>query len=287
MLTKAEFHGRIWSKLLRYERERGLLASGDRVLVAVSGGPDSVCLADFLARLAGRRGLELRLAHFDHGLRGRSARRDEASVRRLAARLGLPLAVRRLPVAAFARRERRSLEDSGRALRYRALRSLARRYRCSKVATGHLQDDQAETVLLHLLRGSRAEGLAGIPARRALGPGVEVVRPLLCLARDEVLGYLRYRELPWREDPTNREPRFRRNWVRHELLPLLAARAPGLRERLAAMAEELGAAFRSAPRPEGGAAARVRSTERPRPASRGARGSAPRPRDRTRARRPR
>lgn len=236
MATKSEFHGRVWAKLVAYDRGLRLVREGDRVLAAVSGGPDSVCLADYLARLRERRRFELRLAHFDHGLRPGSAA-DARFVERLGCRLGAPVHVERLPVRLAAARERRGLEDAGRRLRYRALERLARRTRSNKVATGHQLDDQAETVVLHLLRGTSLEGLAGIPPRRPLGPRVEVVRPLLCLTRSEVGEYLRYRRLAWREDPTNRSKRFLRNWVRLELLPMLERKAPGIRGRLAAFAD--------------------------------------------------
>ena len=236
MISKSRFHGRIWAKLAR--ESAALLKPGDRVLAAVSGGPDSVCLAHLVKKLAERRPMGLRLVHFDHGLRAGS-KRDALFVRSLGRRLGVPVTVERLPVRATARREGRTLEEAGRRLRYLALARLARRARCNKVATGHQLDDQAEQLLLHLLRGASLKGLAGIPRRRPLAPGVEVVRPLLGLTRREVLDYLAYHRLRYRSDPTNRSTRFTRNWVRLRLLPLLESKNPQVRERLAALAEEV------------------------------------------------
>ena len=235
-VSKSRFHGRLWAKLA--DEARHLLRPGDRVLVAVSGGPDSVCLAHFLARLSERRPLRLSLVHFDHGLRASSGA-DARFVRRLAGSLGLPVATIRLPVRAAARRERRGIEDAGRTLRYRALARLARSERANKVATGHQLDDQAEQVLLHLLRGASLKGLAGIPRRRCLAPGVEVVRPLMCLQRSEVMDYLAYHRLPFRRDPSNRSLRFLRNWVRLRVIPLLESKNPRVRERLAGLAAEV------------------------------------------------
>lgn len=265
LASKGKFHARVWPKLVA--RASTMFRDGDRVLVAVSGGPDSVCLADFLARWGPRRRLTLRIAHFDHGLRRGSAR-DAAFVRDLARRLGVGVSVETLAVKARARAERRGLEDAGRALRYRALARLARRYRCGKVAVGHQLDDQAETVLLHALRGTRAEGLAGMPERRALGSRVELVRPLLSVSRAEVLEYLRYRRLSRREDPTNRSTKFLRNWVRLRLLPLMERRAPGTARRLAAMAGALREALPPPSTRAGAGPGRARSTRRPRPARR-------------------
>ncbi|MDE2489874.1 MAG: tRNA lysidine(34) synthetase TilS, partial [Elusimicrobia bacterium] len=126
--------------------------------------------------------------------------------------------------------------------RYRLLGARAARGRFDAVAVAHQLDDQAETVLLHLLRGTSLEGLGGMPPRRPLRPGVELIRPLLPLTRAEVLAYLELHALPWREDRTNRDPRFARNWVRAEVLPLLERRAPGVKARLAVLAAKVRAA---------------------------------------------
>ena len=123
-----------------------------------------------------------------------------------------------------------------REARYAALLARARRGRFSVVATGHQLDDQAETVLLHLLRGTSVEGLGGIAPRRALAPGVELVRPLLPLTRAEVGLYLKANGLTARADASNRDLAFTRNWVRREILPRLEKRAPGVKERLARIA---------------------------------------------------
>lgn len=239
-MSKQSFHARIWSKLLAFNRVRGLIRPGDRILAAVSGGPDSVCLAHFLHRLSRRRNIHVRLMHLRHGLRGKEADRDARCVESLGKKLGLPVVSRALPVSGFARRSRRGIEAAGRALRYRALLREARKQGCRKVATGHQMDDQAETLILNLLRGTRAKGLAGIPAIRPLGKGVRVIRPLLALSREEVLEYLSYHRLSYRLDKTNRSLRFTRNWVRRRVLPLLETKNPRIREHLAAVAQELG-----------------------------------------------
>lgn len=234
------------SRLAAHARSRGLLAPRDRVLAGVSGGADSACLAHWLAaqrakgRLAG-----LTLVHFHHGLRGRAADADERAARDLAARLGCPFLAERLPVRAAAAERRAGLEDAGRALRYAALARLARGGGFTKVALGHHADDNAETLLMHLLRGTRAAGLAGIPPRRPLaGCRAEAVRPLLALTRGEVRAYCRAFGLSWREDASNSDEAFTRNWVRRRLIPLMRTRSPRLTEHLARLAAELDAALR-------------------------------------------
>ncbi|MEQ1920223.1 MAG: tRNA lysidine(34) synthetase TilS [Elusimicrobiota bacterium] len=234
-----EFAARVWSKLMAFEATHRLLPPERRVLAAVSGGPDSVCLAHWLSVQARRRNLTVALVHVHHGLRGRAADGDARFVEQLGAQLGLPVAIVRAPVRALAAKRGLGLEEAGRKERYRVLGERARRGRYTAVATGHQLDDQAETVLLHLLRGTSLEGLGGIPVKRPLRPGVELIRPLLPLTRAEVLLYLKMHGLDWREDASNADSKFTRNWVRRDILPRLEKRAPGVKERLAAIAAKV------------------------------------------------
>lgn len=235
-MRRRAFAAQVWSKLVGFEKKERLLERGDRVLAAVSGGPDSVCLAHYLAARAKREGFSLFLIHFHHGLRGRAADADARFVLKLGQTLGVPTTAQRLPVKALAAERGLGLEEAGRKLRYKALASRARRLKCGKVATGHQLDDQAETVLLHLLRGTSLCGVGGIPPRRPLAPGVELIRPLLPLTREDVRAYLTVHGLKSREDKSNKDPKFTRNWVRKEVIPLLESRVPGVKRRLAEIA---------------------------------------------------
>ncbi|MFO0842150.1 MAG: tRNA lysidine(34) synthetase TilS [Gemmataceae bacterium] len=189
------------------------------LVVAVSGGPDSVALA--CALLEARPGeTPLVLAHLNHQLRGGDSADDEAFVHDFAGRVGLPLICHRLDVAALARGD--NLEATARRERYRWLAEVARSRSLRFVATGHNANDQAETVLHRLLRGAGLDGLRGIAARRALEDGIEVVRPLLDVTRNEIMAYLAELGQEARHDASNDDVRFTRNRLRHELLPLLA-----------------------------------------------------------------
>ncbi len=204
------------------------------LVVALSGGADSVALLDALVSLRKRRGIELVAAHLDHGLRPESAD-DARFCEDLCKRLDVPVRIGHADVRARAQRERRGLEDAARRERYLFLRRIAREESADAIATAHNRDDQAETLLLRLVRGS---GRAGLGAMRARTRGL--VRPLLTLSRQEVLAYLEERGLPWREDVTNADPRFLRNRVRHELLPYLESRFnPRIKETLARTASIL------------------------------------------------
>lgn len=214
--------------------ERALLPAGATVVVAVSGGPDSVCLLDVLAQLAPGHGWRLHVAHLNHGLRGEQSDGDAAFVAELAAAYGLPCTVERRDVAAYRTAMRLSLEAAARQVRYVFLEEVATRTGAQAVALGHTQDDQAETVLLNLLRGSGLDGLRGMPWRRGI-----FVRPLLGVPRADVQEYCRVRGLSYRIDPSNFDLAFLRNRVRQELLPMLERYNPAIRRVLARTAEAL------------------------------------------------
>lgn len=238
-MRRKEFAAKVWSKLVAFEKTHALLPEGARVLAGVSGGPDSVVLAHFLAQMKRRKGLDVSLLHVHHGLRGKSADKDAAFVLALGKTLGLPAAVVKADVKGLAKKRGQGLEDAGRAARYAAFAAAAKRGRRSVVCVGHQLDDQAETVLLHLLRGTSLAGLGGMPPARPLAAGVTLARPLLPLTRAEVLAYLKVHGLDWREDESNASEGFERNWVRRKLLPLLEKRRPGVKERLSQVAEQV------------------------------------------------
>jgi tRNA(Ile)-lysidine synthase len=188
-----------------------MLTGGETVLVGVSGGADSVALLTTLHALAPTWRLHLRVLHVDHGLRPDSAV-DAQFVRRLGERLGVPVDVAVVQLGPG------SVEAAARAARYTALETVADRVGATRIALGHTADDQAETVLMRLIEGAGMRGLAGIPAVRG-----RIVRPLIEARHRDAVAELEAAGVPWVEDPSNHDPKFFRNRVRHELLPLLAA----------------------------------------------------------------
>jgi tRNA(Ile)-lysidine synthase len=206
----------------RQLKRQAMLPAGDLGLVAVSGGADSTALLLALHQL----GCRLAVAHLDHGLRAESAA-DAEWVRQLAGRLGLACVVERRDVAAYRRRRKLSLEAAAREVRHAFLRETAERLGAAATFLGHTADDQVETFLLRLIRGAGPAGLRGMQLKEGL-----LCRPLLDVWRADVEAWLRAEGCAWREDASNRDPRFLRNRVRHELLPLLASFNPGVKRVL-------------------------------------------------------
>jgi tRNA(Ile)-lysidine synthase len=232
-----------------------LVRPADRLLLAVSGGVDSCVILDLFCQLHEQWQLQLAVAHINHQLRGKASDDDEAFVRALAQEAGFPFYSQRVEIFSFAQTHKLSIETAARELRYQVLGNFCREWQARAVVTAHTQDDQAETILDHILRGCGLAGLAGMTAQSVLylkGKSdfvakdknfavsddllssedqplkgqlrTKVLRPLLPFSRAEIEAYARSRQLQWREDHTNMDTQFRRNRIRHELLPLIKTR---------------------------------------------------------------
>jgi tRNA(Ile)-lysidine synthase len=231
--------------VLAYIRKHELLKAADRVGIAVSGGADSVALLRLLLELRKEIGIVLSVVHFNHKLRGAESEEDERFVAELAQRHKLELRHESGDVAAHAAEKHLSLETAAREMRYQFFRQLLMEGRLNRIATGHTLDDQAETVLLKIVRGAGGRGLAGIYPQLPVsgsqfsdGVRPSIVRPLLGTRRRELESYLLGLGQNWREDKSNRDLRHMRNRVRHGILPRLERYLnPAAREALAETAE--------------------------------------------------
>jgi tRNA(Ile)-lysidine synthase len=223
-------------KVEKYIKSNNLLQTGNTVIVGVSGGADSIALLDVLHSLKELR-LRLVIAHLDHMLRGDDSDADAAFVRKIAGKYDLPFEMQSIDVNQLSKRNRLSLEEAGRVARHALFDQIFSKYEADTVALGHHADDQAETILMRLLRGAGATGLCGISPKSA----DKYVRPLLCVSREDIEDYLRKKNLSFRNDASNSDIRFLRNRIRHELIPYLETYNPSFRDRLVTTADILSA----------------------------------------------
>jgi tRNA(Ile)-lysidine synthase len=195
-----------------------LIPAKSKILLAVSGGVDSVAMLDAMFQLAGTYEYELIVCHYNHKLRGMSSDNDEKLVKRLAGQYGLKFLSDSGDVKSFAKHHSQSIEQAARTLRYNFFERTANSHQVPYVMLAHTADDSAETVLLNLLRGSGLTGLGGIPVRRALGRKNQIVRPLITFKKTALISYANQRMLKWHEDETNSFLNFTRNKIRHGLM---------------------------------------------------------------------
>ena len=211
------------NKVADFVKANGLCESADKILLAVSGGADSTALLYAMAALKAEGVLiaELVCAHINHQLRGDEAERDEEFVIAQAGKLNLPVTTKRVDVRSFACENKLSIETAARKLRLESLIEIAKANDCKWVATAHQKNDNAETILHRLLRGTGFRGLGGIRPVQVFDEDIKFVRPLLCVGRDEIVEYLKERNLKWQTDRTNYDCTYRRNYIRHRLIPAL------------------------------------------------------------------
>ena len=210
-----------------------MLSPGDKVIAAVSGGADSVAMCHLLKTAAPAMNLQLHLAHVDHMLRGEESRADAEFAARLAQADNIPYTIERIDVRSYAKQHKLGLQEAARLLRYQFLEGLAKEIRAQRIAVAHTADDQAETVLLWLIRGCGPEGLQGIPPVRQ----PYIVRPMIHISRRQIEEYIKSRQLAYRQDASNLSPKYRRNRIRLEILPQLEQLNPNIRQALGQLAQ--------------------------------------------------
>jgi len=204
-------------KVLQTIKKFDMLSFNDRVLIGLSGGPDSITLLNILLSFKKRYNLSFFIAHLDHMLRGEESDKDVGFVKNLAQELGLPCEVKSFNLTEIAQKEHLTLEEAARKYRYKFYSEAADKFKANKIALGHNADDQVETVLMRFLRGTGLEGLMGIPPVRG-----KIIRPLIECNREEIEGYCKENKIEYRVDSSNKEVIYFRNKIRLELLPLLS-----------------------------------------------------------------
>jgi len=215
-------------KVIRFIASRSLVNKGDKILVALSGGPDSVFLLYFLYKFSNKYKIKLGAFHLNHKLRGKNAEADQKFCRAFCKNLGLPLFEASVNVQSVASKMKTSVEEAGRFTRYRLLNKVASKNGFNRIATAHIKDDNTETVLLNLIKGSGITGMTGIPDKRD-----NIIRPILCLSKKEILDYLNTNKIGYRLDESNLSVEYERNFLRQSIIPLIKDRLnPSLDETL-------------------------------------------------------
>lgn len=203
-------------KALRFIKENELYSPGEKVLVALSGGPDSVFLLHFFNKFKNKFKIEIGAVHINHRLRGNDSERDELFCKAICDELSVPLYILRKDIKSYSKEKKISLEVAGRKIRYEFFEKISSENRYDKIVTAHNADDNAETVLLNLIKGTGIKGIAGIPVKRN-----NIVRPILSLTKKEILDYLNENQFEYRVDESNLSNDFERNFLRNEVIPLI------------------------------------------------------------------
>jgi tRNA(Ile)-lysidine synthase len=206
----------IEEKVLRFIDSNKLILKNEKILIALSGGTDSVFTLYFLNKFKQRLGISISAAHLNHSLRGTEADRDEIFCEEYCKKLNIKLYTRKIPIESLSKKSKTSLEETGRVERYKYLSELTEEFHYDKIVTAHHKDDNAETVLLNLFRGTGIRGYSGIPIRRG-----NVIRPILILSKKEILNYLDKYKVPYITDVTNFSDMYSRNLIRNQIIPLI------------------------------------------------------------------
>lgn len=207
---------KIEEQVINHISDCALIDSGDKILVALSGGADSVFLLNFLIKYKKKYKVEFAAAHLNHLLRGKNSRTDEEFCKILCKKKTVPLFIERKRTARFAAANKLSVEEAGRNLRYAFFEKLRKKEKFNKIATAHNLNDNTETVLLNIFKGAGMKGASGIPVRRG-----NIIRPILVLEKEEILAYLNHYKISFVEDESNKDLKYQRNIIRHEIVPLI------------------------------------------------------------------
>ncbi|MBE6551093.1 MAG: tRNA lysidine(34) synthetase TilS [Ruminococcaceae bacterium] len=217
--------------------ECSMLERGSKILIALSGGKDSVCLTDILSKISEKYGISLGACHLNHMIRGEEALRDEGFSRKLCEGYGIEFFAKRVDIPKKAKDEKKSVEEAARDARYEFFGELSEKHGFDRIATAHTLSDQCETVLFNMIRGKGLISVSGIPAVRDLSAssdknGVKLIRPIISLTTDEVMEYVRINSLPYVTDSTNNDTVYARNLIRHEIIPRMKRLNPSFEKSI-------------------------------------------------------
>lgn len=230
----------VWNKINNFVKNKGLFSKTDKVLLAVSGGPDSMLMLDYFNKCF--KGYFI-VFHLNHMIR-KNSNYDEDIVKKYCIKNLIDFVSESVNVKKLAEENKENLENFARKVRYKLFLKYARKYNCNYIATAHNMDENIETVLLNLFRGTDPRGLLGIPPKRRLSKNVFVVRPLLCIRKSEIINYLKENKIKYAIDETNFDIYYTRNWLRHKIIPDIEKRYSGFGLRIVELTEKLSKYFK-------------------------------------------
>jgi tRNA(Ile)-lysidine synthase len=225
----------VWNKINLFIEKNKLISKKDNILLGVSGGPDSMLMLHYFDKV-GR--YDFVVFHLNHGIR-KEADYDEKIVRDYCEKNSIEFISAKVDIPLIAKKTGDNLENVARKKRYYLFLKYSKKYGCMLVATAHNLDEHIETIILNLLRGTSIKGLCGIPVKRKISDKIYVVRPILCLKKDEIIKYLKENKLRYAIDKTNYDTSYTRNWIRHKLIPMIEKKQPNFGEHLIKMSLEI------------------------------------------------
>jgi tRNA(Ile)-lysidine synthase len=232
---------RIWNKINSFIKENKLIKKGEKLLLAVSGGPDSMLMLHYFDKT---KKYNFIVFHLNHGIR-KEAKYDEKLVRDWCKKNSIEFISEKFSIPSILRKNKDNLENAARKIRYKLFLKYARKYKCSLIATAHNLDEHIETVILNLIRGKSIKGLCGIPVKRKISNSIYVIRPIMCLKKEEILRYLKENKIRYALDKTNYDTSYTRNWIRHKLIPMIEKKQPNFGNNLIEISRQISKIYKS------------------------------------------
>jgi len=237
MFNRKKITLNFWNKIDRFIKENNLIKEKGNIIIALSGGPDSMALLHYF--LKKRKDLKIIACHLNHSIRGKKADKDANFVRKYCQKENIKLIEKKIDIPYIAKKNRENIEHIARKKRYEFLINTAIKEKAKLICTAHHLDDNAETILLNLLRGTNIKGLKGIPIKRKISNSISIIRPMLAVTKKEIFDYLKANEIKYRLDHTNEDEKYTRNWIRKKLIPMIEKKQPRFKEHLLNISKSL------------------------------------------------